>query len=393
MELDVARCRADFPALDNYIWMQNGGVSITPTPVAQEHAERMRELYERGPMHIVYPEEEYARRRQSMETLARFFSCAVEELALMRGVSEAFQTVLRGLDWQAGDRVLVSDDEEAAVLLPLLHLRDVCGIELIRVPVVDDADEQVALFERHFDAHTKLIALSHVTTDRGFRLPVERLCAAARARGILSFVDMAHSAGLWPQSLPDIGCDFAGLLSYKWMYAPYAAGLLYVHRERLDALQVRYAGGRSQESLDFERGVYQLRESAERFQYGPWSWPLVHAWARSAQYLTSIGVSAIWQRTEHLADLLKEALIGVGAQLYTPLAGERSAALVSFGLHGISGKLLSQELESRWNIVVKALPHGPEGLRASMTFFLLEGEIDVLMEGLKSLAKKERGDR
>ena len=60
MALDVAGVRADFPALDNYIWMQNGGVSITPTPVAQEHAERMRELYERGPMHIVYPEEELA---------------------------------------------------------------------------------------------------------------------------------------------------------------------------------------------------------------------------------------------------------------------------------------------------------------------------------------------
>ena len=388
MDIDVTRIRADFPALKNYIWMQNGGVSITPTPVAQEHAERMRELYERGPMHIVYPVEEYARRRQSMKTLADFFSCSEEELALMRGVSEAFQTVLRGLEWQAGDHIIVSDDEEAAVLLPLLHLRDVSGIELIRVPVVDDADEQVALFERHFHSRTRLIALSHVTTDRGFRLPVERLCAAARARGILSFVDMAHSAGLWPQSLPDIGCDFAGLLSYKWMYAPYAAGLLYVHRERLDALHVRYAGGRSEESLDFERGVYRLRTSAERFQYGPWSWPLVHAWARSVEYLSSIDTSAIWQRTEHLTRLLKDALLGLDADLYTPLAGERSAALVSFGLCGIKGKMLSEQLERRWNIVIKALPHGPEGLRASMTFFLLEEEIDVLVEGLHSLIRE-----
>jgi len=392
MDIDVTRIRADFPALKNYIWMQNGGVSITPTPVAQEHAERMRELYERGPMHIVYPVEEHARRRQSMKTLADFFSCSEEELALMRGVSEAFQTVLRGLDWQAGDHIIVSDDEEAAVLLPLLHLRDVSGIELIRVPVVDDADEQVALFERHFHARTRLIALSHVTTDRGFRLPVERLCAAARARGILSFVDMAHSAGLWPQSLPDIGCDFAGLLSYKWMYAPYAAGLLYVHRERLDALHVRYAGGRSEESLDFERGVYRLRTSAERFQYGPWSWPLVHAWARSVEYLSSIDTSAIWKRTEHLTQLLKDALLELDADLYTPLAGERSAALVSFGLCGIKGKTLSEQLERRWNIVIKALPHGPEGLRASMTFFLLEEEIDVLIEGLHSLIREKRSE-
>ena len=261
------------------------------------------------------------RRRQSMETLARFFSCR-EEFALMRGVSEAFQTVLRGLDWQAGDRVLVSDDEEAAVLLPLLHLRDVRGIELIRIPVLDDADEQVALFERHFDAHTRLIALSHVTTDRGFRLPVERLCAAARARGILSFVDMAHSAGLWPQSLSDIGCDFAGLLSYKWMYAPYAAGLLYVHRERLDALQVRYAGGRSQ-GLDFERGVYRLRESAERFQHGPWS-GRQYAWAVPP----NIDVDRCWlfgSGQSTLPTCLKRPN-RVGAQLHTPLV-ERSAAL------------------------------------------------------------------
>lgn len=390
MDIDIARVRADFPALNNYIWMQNGGVSITPTPVALEHAQRMRELYERGPMHIVYPEEEYARRRKSMNTLARFFSCEVDEFALMRGVSEGFQTVLRGLEWRGGDRVLVSDDEEAAVLLPLLHLRDISGIELVRVPVVDDADEQVALFERHFNAQTKLIALCHVTTDRGFRLPVERLCAAARGCGILSFVDMAHSAGLWPQSLPEIGCDFAGLLSYKWMYAPYAAGLLYVRRACLEVLQVRYAGGRSQESLDFQSGAYRLRDSAERFQYGPWSWPLVHAWARSVEYLTSVGTAAIWQRTECLAKLLKESLLELGAQLYTPFSSERSAALVSFGLHGINGKMLCEQLQSRWNIVIKALPHGPEGLRASMAFFLLEEEIGVLIEGLHTLAKEGR---
>ena len=50
--------------------------------------------------------------------------------------------------------------------------------------------------------------------------------------------------------------------------------------------------------------------------------------------------------------------------------------------------MLSEQLERRWNIVIKALPHGPEGLRASMTFFLLEEEIDVLVEGLHSLIRE-----
>ncbi len=390
MAIDLDRVRGEFPALENVVWFQNGGVSITPLPVAREHAERMQELLERGPMHIAFPEEEYPRRAHSMEVLANFFSCDVSELALMRGVSEAFQTVLRGLDWSAGDRVLISEDEEAALLLPLLHLRDVCGIEVVKVALVADPQEQLALFRREMDERTRLLAVSHVTTDRGFRLPVEPLCVEARARGILSFVDLAHSAGLSPLSLRAIGCDFAGLLSYKWMYAPYAAGALFVRSEMLDVLQVRYAGGRSQAALDFERDTYRLRDSAERFQYGPWSWPLVHAWARSAAYLQSIGLPAIEQRTQELAAFLKEGLADSGAELYTPTGAESSAALVSFGYDGIAGKDLCTALRARWNIVVKALPHGREGLRASITFFQLEEEIDALLNGLRVLGKENR---
>ncbi len=385
MAIDIERVRADFPALSQFVWMQNGGVSITPAPVAATHAERMSELFERGPMHIVYPEEEYARRAESMATLARFLGCAVDELALMRGVSEGFQTVLRGLDWQAGDRVLITQDEEAALLLPLLHLRDACGIELVKVPLVDDEDEQVALYERHMDERTRLLALSQVTTDRGFRLPVERLCAVARQRSVLSFIDMAHSSGLWPQSLRGIGCDFAGLLSYKWMYAPYAAGVLFVRREGLDILTVRYAGGRSQRHLDFEQDTFSLRQSAERFQYGPWSWPLVHAWARSVEYLQEVGLAAIEKQTQNLTDRLKEGLLELGAELYTPRAFGRSAALVSFGLYNNEGAWLSEALRHRWNIVIKALPHGRPGLRASMAFFLLDREVDALLDGLRTL--------
>lgn len=386
--IDVEKVRGDFPALKNYIWLQNGGVSITPLPVAREHAARMEELLERGPLHIAFPQEEYPRRARSMEVLAEFFSCKASELALMRGVSEAFQTVLRGIDWRSGDRVLISEDEEAALLLPLLHLRDVCGIEVVKVALVADPQEQLALFQGQMDERTRLLAVSHVTTDRGFRLPVELLCVAARARGILSFVDLAHSAGLSPLSLRALGCDFAGLLSYKWMYAPYAAGALFVRSEMLDVLQVRYAGGRSQAALDFEGDTYSLRDSAERFQYGPWSWPLVHAWARSCEYLQSIGLAAIEQRTHVLAAHLKEGLADMGAELYTPACAESSAALVSFGFGAMAGKDLCTALRQRWNIVVKALPHGREGLRASMAFFLLDDELDALLNGLRVLGKE-----
>jgi cysteine desulfurase/selenocysteine lyase len=389
--MDIERIRRDFPALQQYTWFQNGGVSITPAPVAAEHIRCMEEILRRGPLHIVYPDEEYPRRQTTMAKLASFFGVKAAELALMRGVSEGFQTVIRGIEWQEGDEILISEDEEAALLLPALQLRDLHGVKVVKVPLLDDVDQQVAAVEERLGARTKLLALSHVTTDLGFRLPVEKICRAANERGVLSFLDMAHSAGLYAMNLRELGCDFAGLLSYKWMYSPYAAGLLYVRGEKLEALRVHYAGGRAEARLDFVQDTYELHETAERFQYGPWSWPLVHSWAFAVEYLRAIGQQAIWARTTALADQLKEGILHIaGAELYTPKSAECSAALVSFGLEGWRGEELSQVLREEHNMIIKAMPHGREGLRGSMAFFLHTSEIDQLITALAELAEQRR---
>ncbi len=304
----VEEIRADIPALEQYVWFQNGGVSVTPRAIAAEHARPMEELVVRGPMHIVYPDEEYPRRARSKAALARLFGVAPETLALMRGVSEAYQTVLRGLDWRRGDQLLITDEEEAALYLPSLHLRDRHGVEVVKVPLLADPEEQLEAFAACISDRTRLLAVSHVTTETGFRLPVEQLCGLARERGVLTFVDAAHSAGLFPIDLAALGCDFAGILSYKWMYAPYAAGALYVRPDRLEAIQVTYAGGRAEAWLRYDTDDYALKDGAEQFEYGPWSWPLVHTWAFAAGYLTEIGLESIWTRTAQLTHRLKLAL-------------------------------------------------------------------------------------
>jgi cysteine desulfurase / selenocysteine lyase len=387
---EIQKIREGFPALRNYTWFQNGGVSLTSLPVHAEYIRLLQEIHERGPMHIVYPDEEFPRRRQTIERLARFFSVEAGELALMRGVSEAFQTVLRGLTWQRGDQIIVTANEESALLLPVLQLRDRYGVEVVQVPLVAAADEQVEAVIRAFTGRAKLVALSHVVTDFGHRLPVRPICDAARQRGILTFLDLAQSAGLFPLPIRELGCDFAGVLSYKWMYGPYAAGFLFVRRERLDDLQVTYAGGRSQQWLNFETDQYALHESAERFQYGPWAWPLVHAWAKAADYLADIGLDAIWQRTVVLATRLKRGLKEIpGCTLWTPESPTSSAALVTFSVAGFAGAGLSAALRERWAIVIKPVKRGAmDGLRASVPFFLLESEVDTLLTAIRTLVSE-----
>lgn len=382
-EREVREIRAQFPALDTFVWFQNGGVSITPRPVADRHADLMAELRDRGPMHIAYPEEEYPRRERSIATIARFLGARANQVALMRGVSEAFQTVIRGVDWQAGDRIVTTAEEEAAIFLASLHVRDRHDVEVVTVPITGEADSQVAAFREAIDDRTRLVAFSQVTTDIGARLPAREICEAAREAGAISFVDTAHAAGLWPIDLNEMGCDFAGALSYKWMYAPYASGLLFAREPEADRVAVTYAGGRSESKLDWHTHEYAFKPGAERYQFGPWSWPLVHAWARSVEWLDEIGVDRVWARTTELTDRLKA---GVQASerltLHTPEAAEESAALVSFGVDGETPEAVRDRLRSEHNIVIKAVYATRKGMRASVPFFLLEEEIEFLVDKL-----------
>jgi selenocysteine lyase/cysteine desulfurase len=385
--LDILKLRENIPALQNYVWFQNGGVSVTPREIASVHAALMQELFERGPMHIIYPNEEYPRRTNTMRRLAAFFGVSADELSLMRGVSEGYQTILRGLDWREGDQVMITTEEEQSLYIATLHLRDVRGVEVIKLPLIDDPAAQLQAAAERLTERTRLIAISHVTTDLGFRLPIRAICDLARSRGVLTFVDMAHAAGLFPTDLRELGMDFAGILSYKWMYAPYAAGLLYLRRERLDDIRVMYAGGRAEAWFDNAADTFALKETAERFQYGPWSWPLVHAWAAAADYLCDIGLENIWARTAALTTRLKTGLAQIpGVVIHTPAAPEASAALVSFSVAGWDGDDLSGALRARWNIMIKALYLSANGLRASVPFFLLDAEIDLLVDAIAILA-------
>lgn len=387
--IELEEIRADFPVLAHEICLDNGTVSVTPAPVAASLEAYLRDVLQGGPPHVVRPDEEYARRDRTMERIAEFLGTRRERLALMRGVSEAYLTVLRGLPWQRGDRLVITEDEETALLLPSLHLRDEVGVEVVMLPFERTREAPEAALAEVLTERTRLVALSHVTTTFGYRYPVRELCAAARARGVLSFVDVAHSAGVVPLGLDDIGCDFAGVVSYKWMYGPYAAGALYVAPDAVERLALRFAGNRSEAWIDPDAAAYELRDDARRFEYGPWAWPIVHAWAVALDYIDHVGRAAIWQRTQALAARLHERLGGLpGVEVLTP-APEAAAALFTFDVAGISAADAAARLAADWGIRIKAVPGERGRLRASLAMFTSQADVDRLADAVERIAALE----
>jgi selenocysteine lyase/cysteine desulfurase len=79
-----------------------------------------------------------------------------------------------------------------------------------------------------------------------------------------------------------------------------------------------------------------------------------------------------------------------GARLLTPESPDFSAALVTFDLEGWKGEDLVSALRERWNIIIKnPAPDSMECLRTSIAFFLLEDEIDTLLEALNTLSHEK----
>ena len=66
--------------------------------------------------------------------------------------------------------------------------------------------------------------------------PVKAVCDMARAKGIETIVDGAHSFAQFDFKQKDLGCDYFGTSLHKWLYAPKGTGMLYVKRDKIEKI-------------------------------------------------------------------------------------------------------------------------------------------------------------
>jgi len=243
--LDAARL---FPLDRSYTFLNHGSFGSTPHEVLAEQGSWRAEIEAR-------PIELLGRRltgllRDAAASVARFVGTEPSRLGFTVNATEGINAVLRSIQWNAGDEVVLLDQAYGAVRKSLLRLEHEFGIvvreALVPLPVRSPSD-----FIRAVDAatssRTRLVLIDHVTSPTALLVPVEEIVRRAKARGAATLVDGAHAPGSIALSIDAIGADAYAANLHKWCCAPKGAAILVVSeawRARVHPLATSHDYGR-----------------------------------------------------------------------------------------------------------------------------------------------------
>jgi len=381
--LTLGSIRQDFPALAHCIHLNSAGISPMPRPVTAELLRLYQHVAEYGPAGLLQSDESLIRTEAAHRTVAAFLGVDADEVAFTTQFSTGVSLVAEGLAWQPGDEVVISDQEHPAMLIPLLNIARRRKVQIRRVPVSTDAEAVLSALEATLNARTRLVAMSHVTTEDGTILPAAEITRLAHEKGALVLFDGAQSLGQFPVNLHQMGCDFYAFLGYKWLFGPFTSAGLFIKREALDKVEVTWTGSRATRTAGIDMRELDFLPSARRFEFGGRPWAEESALAAGVEYVSQLGLTAIEQHARRLALYLQQALRRLpGLRIYSPLDPDKMTGIVTFSLKGVDGVKLSRSLQERFQILTRPALEGTS-VRVSIAAFTSEADLDALVKGVE----------
>ncbi|MEZ2745080.1 aminotransferase class V-fold PLP-dependent enzyme [Halopseudomonas bauzanensis] len=374
---------AEFPQDPSICYLNHAAVAPWPkraadavTAFAQENITRGAEDYPR------WIQLEH-RLRGQFQTLLNAPSKG--DIALVKNTSEALSLVAMGLDWVAGDEILISDQEFPSNRIPWQALE---GRGVIVRQVSLDGDNPEAALIAAMGPATRLLSISSVQYASGLRMDLARLGRACRERNILFCVDAIQSLGALPFDVQAIDCDFAMADGHKWLLGPEGLGVFYCRRDARDRLKLLQYGWHMVEAMgDYDREDWMPASTARRFEPGSPNTLAQHALSASLELLLEVGEQriqeALQQRTAYLLQSLGRL---PGVRILSPAAPERRAGIVTFRIEGCDTNQLFAQLKDAG--VICAARGG--GIRWSPHFYTSQEVLDRALDTLRTILTQRR---
>ncbi|MEG4841016.1 aminotransferase class V-fold PLP-dependent enzyme [Microcoleus sp. B9-D4] len=412
--------RQQFPALTNKAYFNYGGQGPLPEPALEAIYEAYKRVQLGGPFSAEVGAWVVQEAMLTRRAIASELTVPPETIALTEDVTVGCNIALWGIDWKAGDHLLLSDCEHHGIVASVMELQRRFNIEVSICPLAATLNEgdPVAVIADSLRPNTRLFVISHILWNTGQVLPlaeIVKVCheppltppcqgggqeefslvqgdgqedlsliqggrqedLSAKKHKVRVLVDAAQSVGVLPLNLIESGVDFYAFTGHKWWCGPEGLGGLYVSAEALADLHPVFIGWRGIVT-DANAKVLGWKSGSQRYEIATSAYPLYaglrsaialqHEWGTiEERYAEICRLSKyLWERLSELPDV--ECL-----RKSAPEAG-----LVSFRLtNGMPHKKLVDLLEKQ-GIMVRTILN-PDCVRACVHYFTTEAEIDKLV--------------
>ncbi len=368
--------RAQFPYNGSIHYTNNGTIGILPHMVLQAQVATLKEaeIQDGDSGGVTYPGP-----YEAHEKLAAMINADPDEVAVTRNSTESMNIIALGLDLKPDDEVLTTTHEHYGGWSCWQNRHALFGNPIRKLDLYDppeNEDEIAALIEDAIRPETRVLSFCHVTCTTAWRLPVRKICAMARKRGLITVIDGAQSVGMIAVDMKDLNCDFYVSSTHKWLFTPKGTGLLYVN----DA---------AQEHIGLGYFTHGGRLTASRFEnHATQSYAPLVGFAVAVDFHNAIGTSLVEDRGATMAEWLKTRLSDIpGVRVWTPMRRALSASMVSFSIAGMTSSDVGTPLRERYRIHSRGLHEGGyHGARISCAMHNSYEEMEKVVSAVTEIA-------
>jgi len=369
-----------FTVTRGIINLNNGGVSPSPRMVTEalvRYIWQQEDATAYTMWQILEPQSETIR-----TGLAEMFGCDREEIAITRNASESLEILLMGIDFKSGDEILTTTQDYPRMLTTLRQRerREGLKLKLVQIPIPPkDLNEITAAFASGITNRTKLILIAHQINITGQITPVKAVCEMARAKGIETIVDGAHSFGQFEFQQKDLGCDYFGTSLHKWLFAPKGTGLLYVKRAKIEKLWPLMAA-ESKQAPDIRKfEEIGTHSAAPKLAIG-----------EALLFSNGVGPKRKEARLRYLSRCWMNKLKDVPkVRFNTSFDPNQSCAIANVKIEGLDQGAIGSYLFSKHRIFTTPIVHEEfTGIRITPNLYTTLGELDRFCEVMDMVARK-----
>ena len=374
-----------FPVARKKIFLAHAGVTALPSGAAEAMKSYITASCEEQQEFSDVLRELSSARRDA----ASLLGADAGEIALLGPTALGLSLFANGLDWKAGDEVVLYGDDYPANVYPWLNLERL-GVVIRWVETEQLGKISVDSVESVLTPATRLVALASCHFQTGWRIDISAIGALLRSRGILFSLDAIQTLGAFHTPASEV--DFLSADAHKWLLGPLAAGIVYVAKERFAECRPTLLGSWNVQSPDFlAQRTIEFEEGGRRYEPGSLNIAGIYGMRASLNLIQQVGIEAVSMMILERRDQLESGLANLGFEFLSPRSHEPLRSGIVTARHpGSDPTLLFSALEKAGIAASlrKTRNHG-FWLRFSPHFYNTPEEINSTIDVISEFQKKE----